>query len=142
MSDAQSLIKRDYIVNRLARVQKYFHYPSHQDKNENEHVITLQSAPDSFELADLEAGQNQIFAHELFPFTVKHFAIFHHHRHKKMRFEHSDARAKGIVKPITARFDPQQYPDNGEVEKENNVRHFTRGKCDGNDGGGTGDRPV
>ncbi len=142
VSDAQRLIKRDNIVNRRVRVQKYFHYPSHQDKDENEHVITFQPASYGFELADLEAGQDQIFANELFPFALQHLAIFHHHGDKKMRFEHSDARAKGVVKPITTRFDPQQYPDNGEVEEENDMRHIASGKRDGNDGGAAGDRPV
>src|SRR5436190_1229493 len=111
-------------------------------QNEYENVIAFQSPPHSFQFADLEARKNQIFADQLFPFTVEHFAIFHHHGDKKMRFEHSNTRAKGIVKPVTTRFDPEQYPDDGEVEKENNMRHFTRRKCDGDDGGGTGDRPV
>src|SRR5262249_55478643 len=139
---AQTVIKRDEIVNGRARVQKYFHYPSHQDENENEHIITFQPASDGFELADLEGGQYQIFADEFFPFALEHFAIFHHHWNEKMRFEHAHARAKGIVETVTTRFDPEQYPNNCEVEKENNVRHFPRRKCNGDNGGATGDRPV
>ena len=142
VSDAQSLIKRDKIVDRRVRVQKYFHYPSHQDENENEHVVAFQPAPYGFQFADLEAGQDQIFANEFFPFPLEHLAIFHHHRNKEMRFEHPDARPKGIVKPITTRFDPQQYPDNGEVEEENDMWHIASGKGDGDDGSATGDRPV
>src|SRR5262245_26889737 len=49
VSDAQSLVKRDKIVNRRVRVQKYFHYPGHQDENENEDVIAFQPAPRSEE---------------------------------------------------------------------------------------------
>src|SRR5438445_6086535 len=104
--DAQSLIKRNEIVNRRAGVQKYFRYPRHQDENEYENVIAFQAPPDGFQFADLEARQNQIFANELFPFTVEHLAIFHYHGDKKMRFEHSNTRAKGIIETVTTRFDP------------------------------------
>ena len=142
MSNAQRLIKRSQIVNRFAGMQKYLRHPRHQDKNENENIIAFQSASYRFQFADLEAGQDQIFANELFPFTMQHLAIFHHHRDEKMRFEHSDARAKGIVKPITTRLDPQQYPDDGEVEEEYDMWHFASGKRDGNDGGAACDRPI
>ena len=77
----------------------------------------------------LKQGRDQIFADEFFPFALKHFTIFHHHRDKKMRFEHPHARAERIVKTITARFDPEQHPHNGQIEKENDVRHFARGKA-------------
>src|SRR5947199_9902028 len=109
--DAQILIKRNVIVNLRAGVQEYFRYPRHQDENEYENVIAFQAPPEGFQFADLEAGQNQIFANELFPFTVEHLAIFHHHGDKKMRFEHSNTRAKGIIETVTTRFDPYQYPD-------------------------------
>src|SRR5207248_1568495 len=93
-------------VSRRAGVQEYFRYPRHQDENEYENVIAFQAPPDGFQFADLEARQNQIFANELFPFTVEHLAIFHYHGDKKMRFEHSNTRAKGIIETVTTRFDP------------------------------------
>src|SRR5439155_4960869 len=105
--DVQSLIKRDEIVNRRAGVQEYFHYPSHQDENEDEHVIAFQPAPDGFELADFEAGQYQIFADELFQLAMEHLAILHDHRDKKMRFQHSYTRAKGIIETATTSLDPK-----------------------------------
>src|SRR6266511_1267209 len=102
------MVKRDEIVNRSAGMQKYFRYPRNQDQNENEHVITLQPSPYCFQFADFEAGQNQIFANEFFPFALKHLPIFHYHRDQKMRFEHPDTRAERIVKTIPARLDPEQ----------------------------------
>src|SRR5438034_10264419 len=59
-----------------------------------------------------------------------------------MRFQHADTRAEGVVKTVASRFDPKQHPDDGEIEKENDVRHLASGKCDGDDGGGAGYRPV
>src|SRR5437899_3074810 len=136
------MVKRDEIVNRRGGVQKYFRYPRHQDQNENENVIAFQPAPYCFKLADFEAGQNQIFADELFPFALKHLTIFHHHRDKKMRFEHPDTRAECVVKTVTARLDPEQDPDNGQIEEENDMWLFASRKCDGNNGSGAGNRPV
>src|SRR5262252_7515779 len=112
------MIKRVEIVNRRSGVQKYFREPRNQDQDKNEHVIAFQPAPDRFKLGDLEAGQNQIFAHEFFPFALKHLTIFHHHRDEKMRFKHAEAGAEGVVKPIAPRFNPEQYPNNGEIEKK------------------------
>ena len=142
MSDAQSVIKRHDIGDRRAGVQKDFREPRNQDQDENEHVIPFHPTPDCFQFRDLKARQNQVLADELFPFAVKQFAIFHHHRDKKMRFEHADTRAKGVVKPVSARFDPEQYSNDSQVKKENDVRHFAGGKSDCNNGGAAGDRPV
>src|SRR5439155_12405515 len=52
------------------------------------------------------------------------------------------SRAEGVVKTVAPRFDPEQHPNDREIEKENDVRHLATGKCDGDDGGATGDRPV
>lgn len=41
-----------------------------------------------------------------------------------MRFEHADAGAEGIVKSVTPRLDPEHAPDDREIEKEDDVRHF------------------
>jgi len=142
VSDAQRVIKRYEIVDRRSGVQKDLRQPRDQDQDENEHVIAFHPASDRFQFRDLEAGQNQILAYELFPFALKQFAIFHHHRDKKMRFEHPNARAKGIVKTVSARFDPEQHSNDSEVKKENNVRHFAGGKSDCNNGSAAGDRPV
>ena len=142
VSDAQRVIKRYDIVDRRAGVQKDFRQPRDQDQDENEHVIPFQPAPDCFQFRDLEARQNQIFAYELFPFALKQLAIFHDHRDKKVRFEHADARAKGVVKTVSARFDPEQHSNDGQVKKENDVRHCARGKSDCNNGGAAGDGPV
>src|SRR5436309_13274565 len=116
------MIKRDEIVNRGAGMQKYFRQPRHQDQDKYEHVIAFQAAPHRFQTADFETGQNQIFANELFPFALEQLTIFHHHRDKKMRFEHSDSRAARVVKTVTARLDPAKQPDNSELKKENDVR--------------------
>jgi len=59
-----------------------------------------------------------------------------------MRFQHADARAKRVVKTITPRFDPEKHPNDCQIKKEDDVRHFTRRKGDGDDGGAAGDRPV
>src|SRR5437899_11329794 len=98
-------------------MQKYLRHPRHQDENENENIIPFQSAPDRFQSADLEAGQDQIFANEFFPFALQHLAIFHHHRNKKMRFEHPDARAESIVKTVAPSLNPEKHPHNGKVEE-------------------------
>src|SRR3984893_5010306 len=59
-----------------------------------------------------------------------------------MRFQHPDPRAERVVKAIPTRFDPKHHPNDGEVEKENNVRHTCVRERDGDDGGAAGDRPV
>src|SRR5438876_6416465 len=59
-----------------------------------------------------------------------------------MRFEHPNTRAECVVKTVTARLNPEQHPDNRQIEKENDMRNFASRKCDGNNGGGTGNRPV
>jgi hypothetical protein len=142
VSDAQRVIKRYDIGDRRGGVQKDFRQPRDQDQNENKHVIPFQPAPDCFQFRDFERGQNQIFAYQLFPFALKQFAIFHDHRDKKVRFEHADARAEGVVKTVSARFDPEQHTNDGQVEKENDVRHPARGKSDCNNGRAAGDSPV
>ena len=106
VSDAQRPIKRYDIGDRRGGVQKDLCQPRDQDQDENEHVIAFHPAPDRFQFGDFKAGQNQIFAYELFPLALKQLAIFHDHRDKKMRFKHADARAKGVVKTVSARFDP------------------------------------
>src|SRR5204863_9061139 len=68
--------------------------------------------------------------------------VLHHHRHEKMGFEHSHPGAEGVVKPVTPAFDPEHYPNDGEIEKENDVRDFAISKGNGDDGGATGDGPV
>ena len=111
VTDAQGVIKRDRAVHGRRRVQKDFRDPRHQDQDEDENVIALQPAPDRFQLADFEAGQNQIFANEFFPFALQEVAIFHHHRDEEMRFQHPDAGAEGVVKPVTACLDPEHHPN-------------------------------
>ncbi len=140
--DAQRVIKRYEIIDWRTGVQKDFRQPRDQDQDENEHVIPFHPAPDCFQFRDLKAGQNQIFAYELFPFALKQFAIFHDHRDKKMRFKHADARAEGVVKAVSSRFDPEQHSNDSQVKKENDVRHFARGKSDRNNGSAAGDGPV
>src|SRR6266513_4561654 len=68
--DAERVIKRYDIGNRRTGVQKDFCEPRHQDQDENEYVIPLHPAPNCFQFRDFEAGQNQIFAYELFPFAL------------------------------------------------------------------------
>ena len=142
VANAQCTIETAYAVHGVLGVQENLRHPRQQDENENENVIAFQSAADCFQLADLEAGQDQIFAYEFFPFALKQLAIFHHHRNKKMRFEHPDTRAECVVKTVTTRLDPEEHPNNGQIEKEDDVRHFASRKCDGNNGRGTGNGPV
>ena len=59
-----------------------------------------------------------------------------------MGFEHPHSGAEGIVKPVAPAFDPEHYPDDGEIEKENDVRDFAIRKGNGDDGGTAGDGPV
>ena len=59
-----------------------------------------------------------------------------------MRFQHADPRAERVVEAVSARLDPKQHDNNSQVEKENDVRHLARGKCDGDNCGGAGDGPV
>ena len=59
-----------------------------------------------------------------------------------MRFEHADTRAECVVKTVTPRLDPEHHPDNREIEKENDVRHFAVRKRDGDNGRAAGDGPV
>ena len=99
--DTEGVIKRYDIGDRRTGVQKDFCEPRDQDQDEDEHVIPFHPASDRFQFRDLEAGQNQIFAYELFPFALKQFAIFHDHRDKKMRFKHADAGAEGVVKTVS-----------------------------------------
>ena len=117
-----------HALHRRGRVQKNLRHPRNHDQDENENVVAFQSSPDCFQFADLEAGQYQIFADQFFPFALEHLAIFHHHRDQKMRFQHAHARPEGIVETVTARLDPKHRPDNRQIKKENDVRHFARWK--------------
>ena len=49
-----------------------------------------------------------------------------------MRLEHPDTRAERVVEAITPRLDPEKYPNDGQIKKEDDVRHLASGKCDGN----------
>src|SRR5215471_11531497 len=122
MTDAQCPIKIPRAIHRVRCMKKDFRDPRDQGQNENENVIAFQAASDCLELTDLETGENEIFANELLPFALKQVAIFHDHRDQEMRFQHPDARAEGIVKTITARFDPEEHPKDRDIEKENDVR--------------------
>lgn len=142
MSDPQRTVKGPQTLHGRARVQKDFRDPRHHDQNENENVIAFQASPDGFQRSDLERRQDEIFADEFFPFTLQHLAVFHHHRNQKMSFEHADARTEGVVKTVTPRFDPEHAPDDREIEKEDNVRHFVVRKCDCDNRGAARDRPI
>jgi hypothetical protein len=142
VSDPERPVEGGRIFNRGSGVEENFRYPRDHDQNEDENVIAFQSAPDCLELGDFETRQNQIFANQLFPFALKHLPIFHDHRDEKMRLEHPDAGAERVVKAVAPRFDPKHHPDDGEIEKENDVRHLARGERDRDDGGAARDRPV
>src|ERR1041385_4712614 len=87
VSDAQSPVKGRNGVDWLRRVQEYFHDPRDHDEDKNENVVAFQTAPDRFELPNLERWQNEIFTDELFPFALQEMPILHHHWDEKMRFE-------------------------------------------------------
>ena len=142
VADAQSVIKRPAACDRLRSMQKNFCHPRHHDENENENIIPFQSASDGFEFRNLEGRQNEIFTNQLFPLALEHLAIFHHHGHEKMRFQHPHSRTECVVKPVTPAFDPEHYPNDGEIEKENDVRDLAIRKGNGDDGGTAGDGPV
>ena len=142
VTDAQSVIKRSAACDRFGRVQKNFRHPRHHDENENENVIPFQPASDGFEFRNLEGRQNEIFANQFFPFALEHLAILHHHWHEKMCFQHPHPRAKCVVKAVTPAFDPEHYPNDGEIEKENDVRDLAISKGNGDDGGTAGDGPI
>src|SRR6476620_7200856 len=59
-----------------------------------------------------------------------------------MRFKHADAGTEGVVKTVSARLDPEQHSNDGQVKKENDVRHGARGKSDCNNSRAAGDGPV
>src|ERR1043166_7468957 len=59
-----------------------------------------------------------------------------------MRFEHADAGPERVVEAVTSGFDPEHNPNDGEVEKENDVGDIAIGKGDCNNGGAAGDGPV
>jgi hypothetical protein len=142
VTGVQGMIKRSTACDRLRGMQENFRHPCHHDENENENVVPFQPASDGFEFGNLEGRQNEIFADQFFPFALEHLAIFHHHWHEKMRFQHSHPCPEGVVKPVTPAFDPEHYPNDGEIEKENDVRDLAIRKGNGDDGGATGDGPV
>src|SRR5438067_13707101 len=59
-----------------------------------------------------------------------------------MRFQYLDVCAEGVVKTVASRFDPEHYPNDREIEKENNVRDPRVGERDRDNGGAAGNRPV
>src|ERR1700730_17401386 len=59
-----------------------------------------------------------------------------------MSLEHADARTEGVVKTVTPRFDPEHAPDDREIEKEDDVRHFAVRKGDGDNRGAARDCPI
>ena len=59
-----------------------------------------------------------------------------------MRFEHANARPEGIIETVSPRLDPEHYPDNREIEKENDVRDIAIGEGDGDDSSTAGDGPI
>ncbi len=59
-----------------------------------------------------------------------------------MRFQHPHPCAEGVVKPITAAFDPEHHPNDREIEKENDVGDVASGKGDSDNGSAAGDGPV
>ena len=59
-----------------------------------------------------------------------------------MRFQHSNARAKCVIKTVPAGLDPEQHSNDGQVKEENDVRHAAGRKRDCNNRGAAGDRPV
>ena len=140
--DAQSAIKCAETIHGRWSVQKNLRDPRHHDQDEDEYVIPLQPSPDRFQFANFEAGQNQIFAHQLFPFALQQLPIFHDHRDQEMSFEHPDSRPKRVIKAVTASFDPQHHPHDDEIEEKDNVWHVAIRERNGNDRGATGDGPV
>src|SRR5437867_1007428 len=142
VADPERAVEIGNAFHRARRVEKNFRDPRHQNQNENENVIAFQATTDRFQFADLEARQDQILANQFLPFALQEVAIFHHHRHKEMRFEHSDARAESIVETVAPRFDPEHHPNDGEIEKENDVRHRRVSERDRNNGSAAGDGPV
>src|SRR5215217_1056076 len=122
MANAKRVIETREAGHRLRSVQENLCDPRDHDEDEDEDIIPLQAASDRFQLADFEPWQNEIFTNQFLPLALQHLPVLHHHRYKKMRLEHADARAKGIVEPVAPRFDPEHPPDDREIEKEDDVR--------------------
>src|SRR5438128_1593944 len=59
-----------------------------------------------------------------------------------MRFQHPHPRTECVVKPVTPAFDPEHYPNDGEIEEENDVWDLAIRKGNSDDGGAAGDGPV
>ena len=142
MAHSQRLVKGGQTLHGRARVEKDFRNPRHHNQNENENVIAFQAAPDCLQFGDLERRQDEILAHEFFPFALQHLAVFHHHRNEKVGFEHANARTEGVIKTVTPCFDPEHAPDDCEIEKEDDVRHFAVRKSDCDNRRAARDRPV
>src|SRR5947199_496988 len=142
MPATKGVKKRKHAVHSHRGMQKDFRNPGHHNKNENKNVIAFQAAADRFQFADFETRQNQVFANQLFPFPLQHVTVLHHHWHEKMRLEHTYACPKSVVEPIAPGLDPEHDPDNGQIEKKDDVRHFAIRKRDRNNGGAAGDSPV
>jgi hypothetical protein len=140
--DTQCPVKRGNVFHRHGRMQKNLGHPCNHDQSENENIVSLQSATDRFKLADLEAGQNEIFADQLFPFAFEQLPVLHYHWHEKMRLEHSHSRAKGVVEPIATGFDPKHPRNNEEIKKEDDMRNVPVRERNRDNGSTAGDGPV
>ena len=94
-------------------------------------VDVLASDISGRKIAKPEAFLEQVFAREqTHSSVVENGVVFPH------------ARTKGVVKTVPTRLDPEQHSNDGQVKKENNVRHSTGRKSDCNDGSATGNGPV
>src|SRR5262245_35826363 len=59
-----------------------------------------------------------------------------------MRLQHADPGAESIIKAVTPSLDPEHHPNDGEIEKENDVRDLAISKGNRDNGGAAGDGPV
>src|SRR5690242_4505293 len=94
--------------------------PGGQDDEKNEDVVALEAPPHRFEFANLERRKQEVFSNELLPVTLKHLRILEHHRHQKVRLQHSYPSPKCIVEPVPAGFDPEHDRDDANVKEEDN----------------------
>src|SRR5262245_49112485 len=59
-----------------------------------------------------------------------------------MRFQHTDTIAEGVVETVATGYDPKHAPDDGQIEKEDDVSHFPVREGDSYDRRATCDCPI
>ena len=94
-----------------------FRDPRGEYDDGDEAVVSFEPPADGFKPADFKRWNQQILRDQFSPVALNHPLVSHQHRYEKVYFQHSHARAKGVVESVAPRFDPKHHGDDGEVEK-------------------------